>query len=156
MIRSHLISIIYLVTALIFGVFAFLEQSELLDIALHEVYFTIPKSFAWLVLAFFFLVFAGISLVFELSGKPINPYFFGTHYLLTIISLTVFYFALPQQVSPAPYTDISVNEAQTEHTINTVEWAPLMVYLIIGAQIIFGLNIFLSILKNRKTKHVKG
>lgn len=152
MFKAHYISIIYLLAALIFGAFAFLEQSEVLDIALHELYFSIPKSIAWLVLAFLFLVFAGISLAFELSRKPINPYFFGTHFLLTIIGLAVFYFALPQEVSPEPYKDLSVTEELTEDTINTASWAPFMVYLLIGAQLVFGLNVLLSLFK-RKRKH---
>ena len=152
MLRSHLISLIYLLPALIFGAFAFLEQSEVLDIALHEVYFAIPKSVAWLALACLFLVFAGISLAFELSRKPINPYFFGTHFLLTIIGLAFFYFALPQEISPVPYTDISVYEMQTKHKINTASSAPFIVYLLIGAQVIFVLNILLSILKRRRRR----
>lgn len=155
MLRSHLISFIYLLTAIIFGVLAFLEKSESLDIALHEIYFVIPKGLAWLILAFCFLVFGGISLAFELSKKPINPYFFGAHYLLTIIGLAIFYFALPQEVSPAPYVeDFSMYEDQTKHTINTVEGAPFMVYLLIGAQLVFVLNVLLSLLKARRTRKV--
>lgn len=153
MFKPHFISITYLVTAIIFGVLAFLERSESLDIALHEIYFVIPKGLAWLILAFCFLVFGGISLAFELSKKPINPYFFGAHYLLTIIGLAVFYFTLPQEVSPAPYVeDFSMYEDQTKHTINTVDGAPFMVYLLIGAQLVFVLNVLLSILRNRKTR----
>ncbi len=153
MIKSHTISIIYLFTALVIGLFAFLERSESLDIALHEIYFVIPKGLAWLILAFCFLVFGGISLAFELSKKPINPYFFGTHYLLTIIGLAIFYFTLPQEVSPAPYMeDFSISEDQTKNTINTVDGAPFMIYLLIGAQMVFILNVLLSLLRNRKTK----
>ncbi|TSJ40126.1 hypothetical protein [Fluviicola chungangensis] len=158
MFRGHFISIVYVITALIFGILAFLERSETLDVALKEVYFAIPKSFAWLALAFCFLLFAGISLAFELSKKPMNLYFFGAHYLLTIISLAVIYFAVPQEVSPTKYTDYSLsNEAQqVEMAINTVDWVSNTIYILIGAQIIFGLNILFSILKSRKVRKAQG
>lgn len=158
MFRGHFISVVYVITALIFGILAYAERSETLDIALKEVYFAIPKSFAWLILAFCFLLFAGISLAFELSKKPMNRYFFGAHYLLTIISLAVIYFAVPQEVSPTKYTDYSLsNEAQqAELAINTVDWVSNTIYILIGAQIIFGLNILFSILKSRKVRKARG
>ena len=157
MFKAHYISIIYLLTALLIGLFAFLEWSESLDIVLHEIYFAVPKGIAWLVLAFCFLIFWAISLTFELNKKPINPYFFGAHYLLTVIGLAVFYFALPQEVSTKPYMeDFSISEEQTKQTINTVDGAPFIVYLIIGAQLIFVLNVLLSILKNRRTKQASN
>lgn len=152
MFKSHLISLSYFITALIFGALALVEQTEVLDLAFEEVYFVLPKSLLWLVIACIFLLFAGISLIFELFRKPMNKTLFGIHFLLTILSLTVIYFAVQQEAPPSVHTDYSVMDdlrEQSEDPVDWIKWVSITYYTFIGAQIVFGLNILLSILWTR-------
>ncbi len=155
MIRAYSISIVYFLTVLVFVTLAFFQRSEFLSISLKEVYFVLPKTIVWLALAFFFFLFAGIALTFELSGKPMNKYLFGTHFSLTILSLIVIYFGSQQQIAPPNYTDQNIADElqnQPEATFNWIQWTVYAVYVLLSAQIIFGLNILLSILRDRKAK----
>lgn len=82
-----------------------------------------------------------------------NKYLFATHFLLTIISLVILYYSTQQQeMPPSTSTDYSViddiqNQSQPEEAI---DWITYAVYMIAGAQIIFVLNIIVSILKSRR------
>lgn len=153
MLKLHIISICYFITALIFGGLALDQQSEDLDLALKEVYFVLPKSFLWLVLAGVFLLFSVIALTFELFRKPMNKYLFGIHYLVTILSLIAIYFAVQQEAPPTVTTDYSTMDElreQSDDPVNWLKWLTVTSYALIGAQIVFGLNILLSIIWSRK------
>ncbi|WP_430403833.1 hypothetical protein [Fluviicola sp.] len=151
--KSHIIPICYFVTALIFGGFAWLEQTEGLDIVFNETYVVVPKSVLWLVLGGLFVFFALIALTFELYRKPMNKYLFATHFLLTIVSLVILYHSTQQQEMPPVATaDYSViddiqNQDQPEEAI---DWITYAFYMIAGAQIIFVLNIIASTIKSKR------
>lgn len=158
MFKGYFISVVYFLTVLVFLALAYFQQSEFLSISLKAVYFVLPKTLVWLVLAFFFLLFAGIALTFELSGKPMNKYLFATHYSLTILSLIIIYFGSQQQIAPPNYTDHSIADElqnQPEAAFNWIQWTVYAVYVLISAQIIFGLNILFSILRDRKAKKMQ-
>lgn len=153
MFKGHLISVIYFISALIFGALAWFEQSEGLDIVFNETYVVVPKSVLWSVLAGLFAFFSIIALCFELFRKPMNKYLFATHYILTIVSLVIIYQSTQQQeMPPATTTDYSViediqNQYQPEEAI---DWITYAVYMIAGAQIIFVVNIIVSMIKSRR------
>lgn len=150
MFRGHLISLVYGITALFFGALALFEESEVLNIAFKDTYLVIPKSFLWLVLTCIFLFLAGIAMVFELFKKPMNKYLFGIHFLVTIISLLIIYFTTQQQETPQDYSDYSGSEDlqnQAEAVAEEVQWIVYAVYALVGAQIVFALNIIISIFK---------
>jgi heme/copper-type cytochrome/quinol oxidase subunit 1 len=149
MFKSYLISLIYCSTALILGVLALFEESENLDIVLQNFYLVVPKKIVWLILCFLFLFFAGVSLAFQLFRKPMNRYLFLIHYILTILGLMVIHFAVQQEAPQTAYNamDDSLPESGP---VNWLEWVNLASYGLIGAQIVFGINILLSILWYRK------
>jgi len=153
MFKRRWISIIYFITALIFGALAWFEQSEGLDIVFRDTYVVLPKSIIWLVLTGLFLFFSAIALAFELFRKPMNKYLFSTHFLLTIVSLVILYHSTQQQeIPPVASTDYSViddiqNQTQSEETI---DWMTNAIYILVGAQIIFVLNILVSIIRSRR------
>lgn len=153
MFKGHFISLVYLITALIFGALALVHQTEEFDLALKEVYFVLPESLLWLILGISFLIFAGISLAFELFRKRMNSYLFGMHYLLTILSLLIIYFAVQQQAPPTVHTDYSVMDElreQSDDPVNWIEWVSTASYALVIAQILFGINILLSIIQTRR------
>lgn len=153
MLKRYIISICYFITALIFGGLALDQQSEDLDLAFEEVYFVLPKSFLWLILAGVFLLFSAIALTFELFRKAMNKYLFGIHYFVTILSLIAIYFAVQQEAPPTVTTDYSTMDElreQSDDPVNWLKWLTVTSYALIGAQIVFGLNILLSIIWSRK------
>ncbi|AEA44560.1 hypothetical protein [Fluviicola taffensis] len=152
MFKGYFISVIYFITALIFVVLAWSEQSESLTIVFNETYIVLPKSIVWLVLAGLFIFFAGISLCFELFRQRMNKYLFGTHYLLTIISLLIIYFAIQQEQKgmPSITSDYSVLEDMQNQSEETTDWIIYAFYMLVGAQIIFVLNILISSIRNRR------
>ena len=153
MLKRYIISICYFITALIFGGLALDQQSEDLDLALNEVYFVLPTSFLWLVLAGVFLLFSGIALTFELFRKPMNKYLSGIHYFVTIFSLIAIYFAVQQEAPPTVTTDYSTMDElreQSDDPVNWLKWVSVSIYTLVGAQILFGINIILSIIRNRR------
>lgn len=153
MFKSHFIPIVYFISALVFAALAWFEQSEGLDIVFNGVYVVVPKSVLWLVLGGLFAFFSIIALCFELFRKPMNKYLFATHFLLTIIGLVIIYRSTKQQeIPPVATIDYSViddiqNQDQPEEAI---DWITYAVYMIAGAQIIFVLNIIISMIKSKR------
>jgi heme/copper-type cytochrome/quinol oxidase subunit 1 len=152
MFKAHLISIIYFITALVFGAMAWFEQSEWVDIVFNETYIVLPKSVFWLVLTGLFVFFAGIALCFELFRKPMNKYLFATHFLLTIAGLVIIYLSTQQQqdLAPAATSDYSVVDDIQNQPEDTIDWITYAVYMLAGAQIMFVLNVLVSIIKSRR------
>lgn len=151
MLKGHLVSIVYFITALILGALAWFEQSEGLDIAFNGVYVVVPKSGLWLILAGLFLFFTIIALCFELFRKPMNKYLFVTHFFLTIVGLVIIYLSTKQQeipqVATTDYSVIDDIQNQPEEAIEQIAYA---IYMLVAAQIIFVLNILVSIIRSRR------
>nr|WP_294862622.1 hypothetical protein [uncultured Fluviicola sp.] len=151
MFKGRFISIVYSVTILVFGAMAWFGQSEGLNIVFDDTYVVLPKSVFWLVLAGLFLLFAGIALCFELFRKPMNKYLFATHYLLTVASLVIIYLSTRQQeVMPATTPAYSVMDDVQNQQDEAIDWIIYAIYTLVGAQVIFVLNIVVSLIKSRK------
>jgi len=151
MFKGHLISIIYFITALIFGALAWFQQDEGLDIAFNGNYIIVPKKVLWLVIGGLFVFFSLVALCFELFRKPMNKYLFATHHILTIVSLVIIYQSTQQQeVMPAPTPDYSVLDNVQAQPEEAIDWITYAVYMLLGAQIIFVINVIYSLVKSRR------
>jgi|GEM_PF-6374409 len=148
---SHIISILYFITALIFGALAWFQQDEGLDIVFKGNYIIIPKTVLWVVLGGLFVFFAIIAWCFELFRKPMNKYLFATHHILTIVSLVIIYQSTQHQESmPPPTAAYSVLDEVQPQPEEAIDWITYAVYMIAGAQIIFAVNVIYSLVKSKR------
>ncbi|MNK25815.1 hypothetical protein D3C87_441430 [compost metagenome] len=155
MLRRYLISLIYLLTALVFSILAFVEESEVLEVVLANISFVISKNIVWLAPMFLFILFWGIALLFELSNKPMNRFLFGLHFLATlggIIGLLV----MLEEKTPLPNsTEYSMKgelQAPPDESY-LVQYGAIALYVLVAAQAIFLINILYTIFRKRKVEN---
>lgn len=155
MIRRYLISTIYLLTALVFGILALIEESEVLEVVLEQVSFVISKNIIWLAPMFLFILFCGIALLFELSNKSMNKFLFVLHYFITLGGIIGFLVMLNQKTSLPHYSEYSVTgelqQIQEENYLQ--EYGMIACYILAGAQAIFLINILYTAFRKRRAEN---
>lgn len=155
MLRRYFISLIYVLTALVFSILAFVEESEVLEVVLHEVSFVISKNIVWLAPMFLFILFWGIALLFELSNKPMNKFLFALHFLATLGGIIALLMMLEEKTPLPDSKDYSVTgELQNPPDESyLVQYGAIALYVLVAAQAIFLINILYTIFRKRKVEN---
>lgn len=155
MLRRYFISLIYLLTALVFSIFAFIEESEVLEVVLHEVSFVVSKNIVWLAPMFLFILFWGIALLFELSNKPMSGFLFGIHFLATLGAIIALLVMLEEKTPLPNSTEYSVTGElqQPPDDSYLVQYGAITLYVLAAAQAIFIINILYTIFRKRKVEN---
>lgn len=156
MLRRYFISLIYLLTALVFSILAFVEESEVLEVVLYEVSFVISKNIVWLAPMFLFILFWGIALLFELSDKPMNKFLFGLHFLVTLGGIIALLTMLEEKTPLPDSKEYSVTgelQAPLEESL-LVQYGAITLYVLAAAQAVFLINILYTIFRKKKIEQI--
>jgi hypothetical protein len=77
---------------------------------------------------------------------------FGIHFLLTILGLWLVYYFTQQEAAPVRYADYSAAEdiaTSAEEPFDSVQMTVYALYILVGAQALFVLNILLALFRRR-------
>ncbi|MNU77859.1 hypothetical protein D3C71_674420 [compost metagenome] len=153
MLKKHLISFCYFLTALTFVTMGFFQAAdEALDISIGDTYFVISKTHLLFVLAAVFLIFGGISLLFYRIGKPLLNGLSITHLLMTLIGLICLYH-LGLQIQPVrEFYDYSVAD-DFDKRFDTDRWFILVSFVsvcIVIAQLVLLINVTIAVFRKSK------
>ena len=152
--RNYLITIIYGITAIALLIVCLeTDISPTVEIAFGDSYTAFAQKHVLLVLTVLFFIFTLISLVQELSRRPLIRFLSWTHYVLTMISLVSLRYILLVAVAPNKDIDYSLPENIDEAAQQNADWkTPLLAVCIIllAAQAIFLLNVIITQFKRRR------
>lgn len=152
---TYLASISYFCAALVFGALALFQETEILEIIVNDNYIVLPQTLAWIILAIIFVMFAVISLAFELAKKPFYRFLFLIHFVITIAGIVGLYYVTQEDPVPNQFVDYSAYEDvqnAPEPATDSIQWITYVLYSLAAAQVVFVVNFILSLFKARRIK----
>jgi heme/copper-type cytochrome/quinol oxidase subunit 1 len=145
--------LLYPIVAVVLMALGFLS-SDVLDIAVYDMYFVVGAGQFFMVGALFFLLFAVISWLFGRVNRPLNNRLSILHFFITalFLGMMVLLVVLSSTTEPARYYDYNVYEGvlPNQDSPNYNAWITTAVLILLFTQLLLILNIITSISQGKK------
>lgn len=147
---------VYLIIGSIILAFGWITKETMLDIAFDDWYYVYSNKFIYQVVGGIILFFGIVAFVFSFIQKPLYKWLGLIHFIVTITAILIIWLLFEElNTTPRRYTDYSVYDefkmngpAAVRH--NLMEWIRFIFDVLLFTQLLFLVNVFLTVYKNRR------
>jgi hypothetical protein len=151
MIKNNSIAFLYFLIGFILVITSLIGITSV-EIAIHDTYFIFSSQQIFLILGGCYLVFGGISWVFQKLNRPLNALLMWSHWIissLAIIGVIVINWISTHDKRPRIYNDFSVYEMSTpiSNLPDYNIWLTILISIGVFAQFLFIIALVLALSK---------